>query len=77
MRFSIVIATYKRAPLLKDTLDSLSRLQPGAPWEVDHDVAPLSLVSALCGPAGPEPVADGLRRLDCPVAPELLRSSPF
>jgi len=31
----------------------------------------------LCGPAGPEPVADGLRRLDCPVAPELLRSSPF
>jgi glucosyl-dolichyl phosphate glucuronosyltransferase len=34
MRFSIVIATYKRAALLKDTLDSLSRLQPGAPWEV-------------------------------------------
>ena len=34
-------------------------------------------MSALCGPAGPEPVADGLRRLDCPVAPKLLRSSPF
>ena len=51
--------------------------EAGEPWEVDHDVAPLSLVSALCGPAGPEPVADGLRRLDCPVAPELLRSSPF
>jgi len=34
MRFSIVIATYERAAQLKDTLDSLSRLAPGAPWEV-------------------------------------------
>ena len=34
MRFSIVIATYNRATLLNDTLDSLSRLQPTAPWEV-------------------------------------------
>jgi glycosyltransferase involved in cell wall biosynthesis len=34
VKFSIVIATYKRAALLADTLDSLSRLQPGAPWEV-------------------------------------------
>jgi len=34
MKFSIVIATYNRAALLNDTLDSLSRLQPGAPWEV-------------------------------------------
>ena len=34
MRFSIVIATYNRAALLKDTLESLSRLQPGASWEV-------------------------------------------
>ncbi|HZR22940.1 MAG TPA: glycosyltransferase [Vicinamibacterales bacterium] len=34
MKFSIVIATYKRADVLKDTLDSLARLQPGAPWEV-------------------------------------------
>ncbi len=47
------------------------------PWELDHDVVPLSLVSKLCGPAGPEDAAAGLRRLDCPVAPELLRSSPF
>jgi hypothetical protein len=49
----------------------------GPPWELDHDVAPLSLVSALCGPAGPEAVAAGLARIDCPVAPELLRTSPF
>src|SRR3954449_5249299 len=34
MTFSIVIATYNRAMLLQDTLASLSRLQPGAPWEV-------------------------------------------
>ena len=34
IRFSIVIATYNRARLLKETLDSLSRLQPSAPWEV-------------------------------------------
>jgi glycosyltransferase involved in cell wall biosynthesis len=34
MRFSIVIATYNRADVLKDTLDSLSRLQAGATWEV-------------------------------------------
>ncbi|MCU1385821.1 MAG: hypothetical protein JWL71_4518 [Acidobacteria bacterium] len=34
MRFSIVIATYNRATLLADTLDSLSRLRPGTAWEV-------------------------------------------
>jgi glucosyl-dolichyl phosphate glucuronosyltransferase len=34
IKFSIVIATYKRAALLKDTLESLSHLQPDAPWEV-------------------------------------------
>lgn len=34
MRFSIVIATYKRADVLRDTLDSLARLRPGSPWEV-------------------------------------------
>jgi len=56
----------------------VSRLeQAGAPWELHHDVASLSLVSALCGPVGPEAVADGLARIDCPVAPELLRASPF
>src|SRR4051812_35269826 len=34
MKFSIVIATYKRAYVLRDTLASLARLQPGASWEV-------------------------------------------
>ncbi|MGH9142213.1 MAG: glycosyltransferase family 2 protein [Vicinamibacterales bacterium] len=34
MRFSVVIATYKRADVLQDTLESLSHLRSGAPWEV-------------------------------------------
>jgi glucosyl-dolichyl phosphate glucuronosyltransferase len=34
MTFSILIATYDRAAMLGDTLASLARLQPGAPWEV-------------------------------------------
>jgi hypothetical protein len=51
-----------------------SRLERrGEPWDLDEDVVPLELVTALVGPVGPEPVADGLRRTDCPIAPELLR----
>jgi hypothetical protein len=38
---------------------------------------PLDLVDRLCGPAGPEPVADGVRRVDCPVTPELFRPTAF
>jgi len=34
MRFSIVIATYKRSGILGDTLKSLAALKPDAPWEV-------------------------------------------
>jgi glycosyltransferase involved in cell wall biosynthesis len=34
MKYSIVIATYKRAADLRETLASLSTLQPDAPWEV-------------------------------------------
>lgn len=34
MKFSIVIATFKRADVLRDTLASLAGLRPGAPWEV-------------------------------------------
>jgi glycosyltransferase involved in cell wall biosynthesis len=34
MKFSIVIATYKRAAVLADTLASLSHLRPDADWEV-------------------------------------------
>jgi glycosyltransferase involved in cell wall biosynthesis len=34
MKYSIVIATYKRAADLRDTLRSLAKLQPDGPWEV-------------------------------------------
>ncbi len=34
IKYSIVIATYKRAADLRDTLGSLARLQPDGPWEV-------------------------------------------
>jgi glycosyltransferase involved in cell wall biosynthesis len=34
MKYSIVIATYKRAGDLRSTLESLSALQPDGPWEV-------------------------------------------
>jgi len=51
-----------------------SRLdRQGEVWELDEDIVPLTLVDCLVGPAGPEPVAVGLRRTDCPIAPELLR----
>jgi hypothetical protein len=43
------------------------------PWEAADEVVPLDLVDRVAGPAGPEPVADALRRTDCPVAPELFR----
>lgn len=34
MKYSIVIATYRRAADLRDTLQSLAGLQPDGPWEV-------------------------------------------
>ena len=46
------------------------------PWDADDDLVPLALVDMIVGPAGPEPVADGLRRTDCPIAPELFRQPP-
>ncbi len=49
----------------------------GDPWVEDDEVVSLDLVDRLCGPVGPEPVADGLRRADTPVAPELFRATAF
>lgn len=49
----------------------------GEPWDADDEVVPLDLVDAIAGVAGPEPVADGLRRTDCPVTPELFRPTAF
>jgi hypothetical protein len=51
--------------------------EQGEPWELDDEFVPLSLVDQMCGVAGPESVADGVKRVDCPVAPELLRTTAF
>lgn len=55
----------------------LSRIDAAAePWDRDDDEVPLSLVDAVVGPDGPQPVPDALRRTDCPIAPELFRMPP-
>jgi hypothetical protein len=46
---------------------------PVEPWEASDEVVPIDLVDRIVGPAGAEPVAEALRRTDCPVAPELFR----
>lgn len=43
------------------------------PWESEVEQVPLALVDRLAGPSGPEPVADGLRRVSAPDVPELRR----
>jgi hypothetical protein len=51
--------------------------EQGDPWNRDDEVGSLAVVSRIVGPEGPEAVADGLRRLDCPVTPELFRPTAF
>lgn len=51
----------------------VARLEDDEPWDADDEVVPLELVDQIVGPEGPEPVADALRRCDCPVAPELFK----
>ena len=46
-------------------------------WEPVQEAVALDLVDRLCGPQGPEAVTDGLRRIDCPVTPELFRTTAF
>src|SRR5690606_16298568 len=50
-----------------------SRLALGEPRDADDEIVPLELVDQVVGPYGPEPVADALKRTDCPVAPELFK----
>lgn len=49
----------------------------GEPWEADDEIVPLGLVSQIVGPAGPEDVDVALRRVDCPVTPELCDPTAF
>ena len=51
----------------------IERALPGDPWDADDEVVPLALVDRIVGPTGPLPVADALRRTDCPVATELFK----
>ncbi len=53
------------------------RVEPDEPWDADDEFVPLDLVDRIVGPIGVEPVADALRRTDCPVAPELFNGDVF
>jgi hypothetical protein len=52
-----------------------ARLDDDMPWEADDDVVPSDLCDMLVGPAGPRPLAEALRHIDCPIAPELFKPS--
>ncbi len=54
-----------------DALAGRRATRAADPWDLDEEVVPLSLVDQVCGPNGLEPPAGALRRIDCPVAPEL------
>jgi len=43
------------------------------PWDDDDEIVPLDLVSVIVGPSGPQPTADALQHVDCPVVAELIR----
>lgn len=51
------------------------RLEDDMPWEADDDIVPVDLVDVIVRPSGVCAVPDALRRIDCPVAPELYRSA--
>lgn len=47
--------------------------QGDEPWELDDEVVPLELISAVLGPRGLEDVETALANGDTPVAPELFK----
>lgn len=46
----------------------------GDTWDLDDEIVPLDLIDSIAGPAGVEDLAAGLKRVSCPIAPELFRS---
>ena len=44
------------------------------PWERDDDIVPIDLIDRVAGPWGVEAAVDGLRRVSCPIAPELFKA---
>jgi hypothetical protein len=53
------------------------RLGDHDPWDADDEVVPLDLVDCVAGPAGVQTAADALKRVDCPVVPELFKGDVF
>ncbi|MEZ5257202.1 MAG: hypothetical protein R2705_10030 [Ilumatobacteraceae bacterium] len=54
----------------------LERVGQGVdPWELDDEVVPIELIDRVIGPGGDTDPAAALAGSDCPMAPELLRSS--
>lgn len=47
------------------------------PWDLDIEVLPTTLVSDVVGPTGLLPRRPSALAAECPMAPELLRSSPI
>jgi hypothetical protein len=54
-----------------------SRLRCDEPWDDDDEIVPLDLVDRVVGPTGVQDRADALRRIDCPVVPELFKGDVF
>jgi hypothetical protein len=51
-----------------------ARVESGdEPWDAPDEFVPLDLVDRIVGARGPERVADALRHIDCPIAPELFK----
>jgi hypothetical protein len=61
-------------PRMWDALCSRLAQRGREPWDLDEEVVPLDLVDRVVGPSGISSVTDALRRTDCPIAPELLKS---
>ncbi|MPY93472.1 MAG: hypothetical protein GEV08_10525 [Acidimicrobiia bacterium] len=57
---------------LWDVIDA--RLDAGdEPWDAEEEVVPLDLVTDVAGPVGMETPSVALKRVDTPIAPELLK----
>jgi len=58
-------------PRMWDAL--VARCDLTEPWDADDELVPVDLVDRVVSAAGIEDPTDALRRIDCPVAGELLR----
>ena len=47
----------------------------GEPWELEDELVPLELATAVAGPGGNAAPEEAWRRADCPIAPELLKET--